>query len=78
MVLLRHTTARSWCSPPSTSMTSGFPASVHVGVLFYYGLELQNMHPKTIIHISCFITLCEAYLGMGPTGSGGSICLAHG
>lgn len=34
------------------------------GLLFYYGLELQNFHPNSVLHIVCFITLCEAYLGM--------------
>jgi hypothetical protein len=36
------------------------------GLLFYYGLELQNLYPNTILHIACFIMLCEAYLGMPP------------
>jgi hypothetical protein len=41
------------------------------GLLFYYGLELQNLHPNTVLHILCFIMLCEAYLGMEPIGSCG-------
>ena len=46
-------------------------------ILFYYRLELQNLHPNTILHKACFTTLCEAYLSMAPTGSFGSISLAH-
>jgi hypothetical protein len=34
------------------------------GILFYYGLELQNIHSNTILRIACFVTLCEAYLSM--------------
>ena len=48
------------------------------GILSYYGLELQNLHPNIILHIVCFIMLCEAYLSMAPIGSFGSISLAHG
>jgi hypothetical protein len=36
------------------------------GILFYYGMELQNLHPNTILHIACFTMLCEAYLSMPP------------
>lgn len=36
------------------------------GILFYYGLELQNLHSNTILHIACYVTLCEAYLSMAP------------
>lgn len=36
------------------------------GLLFFYGLEVQNLHPNSVLHIVCFITLCEAYLGMEP------------
>jgi hypothetical protein len=36
------------------------------GLLFYYGLELQNLNPNTVLYIVCFIRLCEAYLGMPP------------
>lgn len=36
------------------------------GLLFYCRLEIQNIHPNSILHIACFIVLCEAYLGMEP------------
>jgi hypothetical protein len=47
----------------------GFRLPLHPfvwGLLFYYALELQNLHPNTVLHTSCFIPLCEAYLGMKP------------
>lgn len=47
----------------------GFGLPLHTfvwGLLFYYGMELLNLHPNTFLHIACFITLCEAYLGMPP------------
>lgn len=39
------------------------------GILFYYELQMHNLHMSTILHIACFITLCEAYLSMDPIGS---------
>lgn len=36
------------------------------GSLFFYMLEIQNLHPNSILHIACFITLCEVYIGMEP------------
>jgi hypothetical protein len=43
----------------------GLPCTSFVrGLLFFYGLDIQNLHPNLDIHIACFITLCEAYLGM--------------
>ena len=47
----------------------GFRLPLHPfvwGLLFYYGLELQNLHPNIVLHIACFTTLCEAYLSMSP------------
>lgn len=47
----------------------GFGLLLHLfmqGLLFYYGLELHNLYPNTVLHIACFITLCEAYLDMAP------------
>jgi hypothetical protein len=47
----------------------GFGLPIHLfmhGLLFYYEPELQNLNPNTILHIACFITLCEAYLHMEP------------
>lgn len=35
-------------------------------MLFYYGLEIQNLHPNFVLHMACFITLCEAFMGIDP------------
>jgi hypothetical protein len=34
--------------------------------LYYYGLELHHLNPNSIYHISIFIHLCEAFLGIEP------------
>jgi hypothetical protein len=47
----------------------GFGRPLHPfvrGILHYYQLEIQNLHPNTILHMVCFITLCEAYTGIDP------------
>lgn len=47
----------------------GFGLPLHSfvwGILHYYKLELQNFHPNSILHIACFITLCEAFMGIWP------------
>jgi hypothetical protein len=36
------------------------------GLLFAYGIQLHNLNPNTILHIVCFITLCECFLGIEP------------
>jgi hypothetical protein len=36
------------------------------GILYYFGLQLCNLNPNSIIHIAIFINLCEAYLGIAP------------
>jgi hypothetical protein len=36
------------------------------GLLFIYGMQLHQLTPNSIIHIACFITLCEAFLGIDP------------
>jgi hypothetical protein len=35
-------------------------------LLRYYGLKLHHLTPSGALHISAFMTLCEAYLGIGP------------
>jgi hypothetical protein len=47
-------------------------------LLFFCGLEIQNLHPNSILHIACFITLCEASLGFESPGNCGGTCSAHG
>lgn len=36
------------------------------GLLFYYGFELINLNPNSILHIAIFIYLCEAFLCVRP------------
>jgi hypothetical protein len=36
------------------------------GLLFIYGVQLHQLTPNSILHIACFITLCECFLGIEP------------
>jgi hypothetical protein len=36
------------------------------GLLFAYGVRLHDLNPNTILHIACFITLYECFLGIEP------------
>src|SRR5438105_2084746 len=36
------------------------------GLLHFYKIELVHLNPNSILHISTFIHLCEAYLGIEP------------
>jgi hypothetical protein len=36
------------------------------GLLFMYGVQLHQLTPNYLLHIDCFITLCEAFLGVDP------------
>jgi hypothetical protein len=36
------------------------------GLLFVYGVQLHQLIPNLILHIACFITLCEAFLVIDP------------
>jgi hypothetical protein len=36
------------------------------GILFVYGVQLHQLTPNSILHIACFITLCELFLGIEP------------
>ncbi|KAK1630575.1 hypothetical protein QYE76_004890 [Lolium multiflorum] len=36
------------------------------GLLFVYGIQLHQLTPNSILHISIFITLCECFLGISP------------
>ncbi len=47
----------------------GLSAPIHEflrGLLFVYGLQLHQLTPNSILHISIFITLCECFLGIQP------------
>jgi hypothetical protein len=44
-----------------------FPAHEFLrGILFVYGVQLHQLTPNSILHIACFITLCESFLGIEP------------
>jgi hypothetical protein len=44
-----------------------FPAHEFLrGLLFMYGVQLHQLTPNSILHIACFITLCESFLGIEP------------
>jgi hypothetical protein len=36
------------------------------GRLFVYGVQLHQLIPNSILHIACFVTLCESFLGIEP------------
>jgi hypothetical protein len=44
-----------------------FPAHEFLrGLLFVYGVQLHQLTANLILHIACFITLCESFLGIKP------------
>src|SRR3954466_11769855 len=45
----------------------GFPTDPFVrGLMFYYGLEFHDLAPESILQISSFIVVCEAFLHVTP------------
>ena len=47
----------------------GFATPAHDflrGLLFFYGLELIHLNPNSILLVSIYIHLCEAFLGIDP------------
>jgi hypothetical protein len=36
------------------------------GLLYVYGIQLHDLNPNTILHLVCFITLCECFVGIEP------------
>jgi hypothetical protein len=43
-----------------------FPAHEFLcGLLFVCGVQLHQLTPNLILHIACFITLCESFLSFG-------------
>jgi hypothetical protein len=36
------------------------------GLLFVYGMQLHQLMPNSILHMACFVTLCESFLGINP------------
>jgi hypothetical protein len=58
--------------PPSGSrvmflafLLRGFSLPAHeflCGLLFVYGVQLHRLTPNSLLHIACFVTLCESFL----------------
>src|SRR3954462_6473367 len=47
--------------------TRGFALPIHPfvrGLLYAYQLQLHDLTPNGVLHIACFITLCEGFLGI--------------
>jgi hypothetical protein len=47
----------------------GFSLPAHEflrGLLFVYGVQLHQLTPNSLLHIACFMTLCESFLGIEP------------
>ncbi|KAK1630817.1 hypothetical protein QYE76_005132 [Lolium multiflorum] len=73
---LRFPSEESYPTPPMGYRVSfvdhlirGLSAPIHPflrGLLFVYGLQLHHLTPNSVLHISIFITLCEAFLGVQP------------
>ena len=50
-------------------LNRGFAFPVHeflCGLMYAYGVQLHDFTPNAILHISCFIILCECFLGVHP------------
>ncbi|KAK1691923.1 hypothetical protein QYE76_008620 [Lolium multiflorum] len=73
---LRFPSEESYPTPPMEYRVSfvdhlirGLSAPIHDflrGLLFVYGLQLHQLTPNSILHVSIFITLCECFLGVQP------------
>ena len=77
--ILQDKAIAGWCravgEPFLTADTKTFLYSrlisfVDLGFLWkllgYYGVNLFHLHPNNILHISLFINLCEAFIGIAP------------
>ena len=57
----------------------GLPADRFMRALpHYYGVELHNFNPNSIVQAAIFVTVCEGYLGIAPTRSCGSTSSGRG
>ncbi|KAK1619944.1 hypothetical protein QYE76_025461 [Lolium multiflorum] len=65
------------CPKPPKGFTVMFVAFLFCGLslpaheflrslLFFYGIQLWQLTPNSILHLSIFITVCEAFLGIDP------------
>ena len=45
----------------------GVPADRFMRALpHYYGVELHNFNPNSIVQVAIFVAVCEGYLGIAP------------
>ena len=45
----------------------GFPIFYFFrGLLYHWGVQVHHLTPNSILHISIFVRLCEAFLGIEP------------
>ena len=52
------------CLVPYLLRGLGFPIHPFLrGLLEFYGLQLHNFTPASILHIACYVALCELFLG---------------
>ena len=46
----------------------GLPASdLFLGLLHYYSIYMYHLNPNSILQLSIFVHLCEAFLGIPPS-----------
>ena len=48
----------------------GFALPLHDfvrGLLYAYGVQIHDLTPNSILHIACFMALCECFLGVSPS-----------
>ena len=53
------------CLVPYLIRGLGFPIHLFLrGLLEFYGLQLHNLTPASVLHIAGFVALCELFLGV--------------
>jgi hypothetical protein len=53
-------------APTSNTCSPINLAPSNIRLLFVYDVQLYQLTPNSLLHIACFITLCEAFLGIEP------------
>uniref|UniRef100_A0A8R7TD03 Transposase (putative) gypsy type domain-containing protein n=1 Tax=Triticum urartu TaxID=4572 RepID=A0A8R7TD03_TRIUA len=54
---------------PTSFILRGLSFPLHEffhGLLLFYGVQLHHITPNGVLHIACFIALCECFLGIQP------------
>ena len=55
------------CFAPYFERALGLPFSnFFFGLLYYYEIQLCHLTPNSFVHLSIFVHLCEAFLGIEP------------